>query len=144
MLLGTQIGAAAARRSHPLTVLLVCCGGVAALTAALALAAANGAGLIVTTALLCSFTGMLGAINPSLQSLALAGHGSIAGSAASLLSSLSLLFGAVASVMPSAFGGGDPTAVSGVMAVCGALGLACLLGVAVPARRGMPPEWSTE
>ncbi|WP_353115955.1 Bcr/CflA family efflux MFS transporter [Microbacterium sp.] len=144
MLLGTQLGALAARRVRPIRVLAVCCGGVAVLTAALALASAAGAGLVPTTILLCSFTGMLGAINPSLQSLALAGHGPIAGSAASLLSSLSLLFGAASSVIPSLFGGGTPVAVTGVMAACGILGAACLLVVVAPAGRGMPSEWSTE
>ncbi len=144
MLLGTQLGALAARRTRPLAVLVVCCGGVAVLTVALALSSIGGAGLIVTTVLLCSFTGMLGAINPSLQSLALAGHSPIAGSAASLLSSLSLLFGAVASIAPSAFGGSTPPAVTGVMAVCGVLGVGCLLAVVAPARGGMPSEWSTE
>ncbi|MGB4135682.1 MAG: Bcr/CflA family efflux MFS transporter [Microbacterium sp.] len=144
MLAGTQIGALAARRTNPMTVLLICAGGVAVLTASLALASAVGAGLAIVVVLLCSFTGMLGAINPGLQSLALAPHGPVAGSAASLLSSLSLLFGAVASIIPSAFGGGELPAVSGVMAVCTAMGLLSLLVIAVPARRRVPSEWSTE
>jgi DHA1 family bicyclomycin/chloramphenicol resistance-like MFS transporter len=90
---------------------------------------APGLGLLVFLLPLFAFTTTFGVISPTLQSSALADHGSRAGAAASLIGATNMVSGAVAAPIVGLFGVSTAVPAASVMAIAsGASALVLLVG----------------
>ncbi|GLK16593.1 multidrug effflux MFS transporter [Herbiconiux flava] len=131
MIAGAQISARLAGRVDITVVARV--GAVVLFGTALVLLAGQlwlpGLGLLVFLLPLFAFTTTFGVISPTLQSTALADHGSRAGAAASLIGATNMISGAVASPLVGLFGVATTVPAATVMTIAsGASALVLVLG----------------
>ncbi len=134
LIAASQVNGWLARRFHPRQVVnaVMPVAAVAGLTLALDVSTGFGGFAGVLVPLFC-FVACLGFVMPSTTALAMAPHGTVAGSASALLGTVQFTMAAAASALVGVLGNGTAVPFGVVIAVCGVGGLVVLKTVATPA-----------